>query len=422
MQDRDHQDQLADLGWDQMRELLDKEMPVRRRALFWWWLLPVFLAVAGGAVFAWYASETEREAPILPLQQPGPDALPGASPPQAHQEVEAFPSSGQKAKGDPSSSGSVAGERSKGLASVRVHTPDSYSGKRLLAQNRKMALVQTPPPGLSQPGTAGQNEAKEPVPTPFSESGNLPSLAARRPRLTIPQRQEQWEFSPAAAALSKPEAKKWSFLGEASAMTNMASQNPQTGAGAGVQVGKPVSDRLAVVTGLSLERFSSTVQTPFSGTATVMDVTQPTFGTPNRGSTVVALAEEVPVRSWGIYLPVLAQVRVNRHWRLEGGARIGYLMNYSLGASLAPEQLRESTPVLAAAAESPFAGSKGEALDPDLFRSVDTQLSLEAGRDVGKHWVAYARYRQGLGNAVKVDQYEVRFRIIQIGMKYRFGQ
>ncbi|MBK8043035.1 MAG: hypothetical protein IPK21_10485 [Haliscomenobacter sp.] len=47
MQDRDHQDQLADLGWDQMRQLLDKEMPERRRALFWWWLLPVFLAVAG---------------------------------------------------------------------------------------------------------------------------------------------------------------------------------------------------------------------------------------------------------------------------------------------------------------------------------------------------------------------------------------
>ncbi len=172
MQDRDHQDQLADLGWDQMRQLLDKEMPERRRALFWWWLLPVFLAVAGGAVFAWYASETEREAPILPLQQPEPDALPGASPPQAHQEVEAFPSSGQKVHEGPSASGSGAGKASNGLTGGSAYAPNSHLGKSLLAQNRKTALLQTPPPGLSQPGTAGQMRGQRPRWGSFFKSAN----------------------------------------------------------------------------------------------------------------------------------------------------------------------------------------------------------------------------------------------------------
>ncbi|MBK6948654.1 MAG: hypothetical protein IPH16_11905 [Haliscomenobacter sp.] len=77
---------------------------------------------------------------------------------------------------------------------------------------------------------------------------------------------------------------------------------------------------------------------------------------------------------------------------------------------------------MAAAAESPFAGAKGQALDPDLFRSVDTQWSLEAGRMAGKNWIVYARYRQGLGNGVKVDQYEVRAKIIQMGIKYQFNR
>ena len=68
MQDRDQRDQLADIGWDQMRLLLDKEMPLRRRGLIWWWLFPVFLAVAGGAAYAWYAAGPERKSLIPPAQ------------------------------------------------------------------------------------------------------------------------------------------------------------------------------------------------------------------------------------------------------------------------------------------------------------------------------------------------------------------
>ncbi|MBK7474598.1 MAG: outer membrane beta-barrel protein [Haliscomenobacter sp.] len=422
MQDRDQQDQLANIGWTQMRQLLDKEMPERRRGVFWWWLLPVFLAVAGGAVFAWYASAPGRESPIRPGQQREKEALPAESLPQANQGYEAFPSPKPEKNVDASSSGLRARIISKVPAGVLADVPGSNAEKSRFTRKMEPLSLPLAEPGIPSSGVASRMEPKDPVGAPFSKGVELAAITPRLAQLAVPERKEEWEFTPTAPGLSKTTTAKWSFLGEASALANISSQNPKTGAAAGIQLGRPVSGKLAVLSGLSLERFSSAVQTPFSGTATVVDVSQPIFGTPNKGSTVVALAEEVPVRSWGIYLPLLAQVRLNRYWRLEGGARVGYLMNYSLGTSLAAEQLRESSPVLAAAAESPFAGAKGQALDPDLFRSVDTQWSLEAGRMAGKNWIVYARYRQGLGNGVKVDQYEVRAKIIQIGMKYRFGQ
>lgn len=422
MQDRDQRDQLADIGWDQMRLLLDKEMPLRRRGLIWWWLFPVFLAVAGGAAYAWYVTGSERESPIPPFQQQKKELMSRESFPQAHQEYEVIPSPAQRKAIDPSTSGSDTRTKSRAPEGVAANAPGSHSGNGLFIIKKAEPSLSIPVPFFPPSEVANQIEVKDPVWAASSDAEELAVIKSRLPYLLIPERKEEWKLTPTAPEFSNSTRKRWSFLGEASALTTISSQNFQTGAAAGVQVGRPVSEQFSVLSGLSFEGFSSTVKTPFSGTTTVVDVSQPTFGTPNRGSTVVDLAEEVPVRSRGIYLPLLAQVRLNRNWHLEGGGRVGYLIHHSLGASLAPEQLKESTPALAAAAESPFAGSKGQALDPALFRLFDTQWSLEAGRTVGENWIVYARYRQGIGNGVKVDQYEIRSKIIQMGIKYQFNR
>ncbi len=422
MQDSGQQDHLADIGWEQMRQMLDKEMPERRRGFLWWWWLPVFLAITGGTVFAWLAFQPLRESQAPPAQKVEKGIYPKEAVPQAKLEFETPALREFQKDGVPTASASdrlaqsgIAGERSSfGPLSKTANIIASQITGTLDSGDTEQRI----PPS----GDAGMMEAG---PTYIAPDAKFQDLAAIAPRLylrTIPQRVEDWEFAPLAPDRAKSNLDRWSFWGEASALTNISSSTPQSGAAAGVHVARPVSNRMALLSGISLERMGSAIETPFSGTATVMDVSVPSFGAPNRGSTTVDLAEEVPVRSWGLFLPLLAQVRLNNHWRLEGGGRVGFMLNHSLNMSLAPEQLRESAPVLATAMESPFAGLKGQSLDPGLFKTVDAQLSLEAGRMLGRNWIAYARYRHGLGNGVKIEQYEVRSRIIQIGVKYRFDQ
>ena len=62
MPDNHLDDQYIDKAWEQMRQLLDQEMPVqekRRRGAFWWWLLPLLLLFAGGA--GWWLLERSSE-------------------------------------------------------------------------------------------------------------------------------------------------------------------------------------------------------------------------------------------------------------------------------------------------------------------------------------------------------------------------
>lgn len=65
MPDNHLDDKYIDQAWEQMRHLLDQEMPVqekRRRGAFWWWLLPLLLLFAGGT--GWWLWERQ------PAQEP----------------------------------------------------------------------------------------------------------------------------------------------------------------------------------------------------------------------------------------------------------------------------------------------------------------------------------------------------------------
>lgn len=317
MPDNHLDDQYIDQAWEQMRQMLDQEMPVqqkRRRAAFWWWLLPLLLLLSVGSawwLWNWSSGKTrpepqvETEHPVAgvhPKEKPGAD-ISSNKPNEAHQSNNTLATAnGQKAK------------TNKNQVLLSVLKKDKNEQVAILDENQH--------PKYAPPS---ENEAAD----TFATSEEAPSR--KPPFLTDPLKIKGLQQLPVpktdlamnAASQPQPGLFRWGL--EGGAVTDAF--NNLDGAFAGMIAEFPLRGRkLHLRTGLNFSNNRFVIERQ-SGNGTE-ELSQDNPRQPDREANAepaAAARVNFDLRAQQISLPVSLIFQPSSNWGVEAGANLSYL-------------------------------------------------------------------------------------------------
>lgn len=416
MQDNQHNKHLEDLGWDQMRRLLDKEMPVRRRFVLWWWLLPALLLLGVSGAAGWnYLQQTEEKQPAL-------QEVPKAPLPAPHPEPE-NPAREYAARSKPATG------QAKGL--------DKDVADRL-AQGGTSAAPQEMVPRKSAASNAGAERSghasSSPQPTIIAErpianpvlSGDgaalpeaegyaveafspLASVAFSLPSYSHP-------FSLTAPVIAQKRSSPWAWYAEAGWITQ-----PGSGGGglAGLGFSRRLSPRLRLSAGLSAGQFQSVLrETTESMPELKQPNAQPSFGT-SQSSDPPAIKEYF-LQSSGLFMPLSLHYRLTTRLELEGGLHAGWMFRHVLAQDASSSADRVGGGISSAGEPSPFLGPAGTQVANSAFAPFILQAQLGAGYLLNTRWSVHAAYRLGLNEWVRTYGVQSRSDYLSLSLRRMF--
>jgi len=312
MPDNHLDDQYIDKAWEQMRQMLDQEMPVqqkRRRVAFWWWLLPLLLLLtAGSAWWLWQQSpkrtdpkqQIEPTRPIVeanPDEQAKTDFFPQQNPENAHAE----PTKAKKANTTAKTS----------LPSVLKMDDD----EPVANFDKNQAAKYAQPSDNENSNTFATSEQEPSQKPPFLivplEINNLQPLPLPKTDLAIHD-----------ALKPQPGLLRWGL--EGGVATN-AVRNFD-GAFAGVIAEFPLRGRkFHLRTGLRYSTNRLDIRRQFDATGVAFSQDTPRQPDPEANASTAAARINFDLRAQQIALPVSLIFQPSSKWGIEAGANLSFL-------------------------------------------------------------------------------------------------
>ncbi len=436
MQDNQWDEQFRDHAWQEMRRLLDRELPVappRRRRGFAWIFLAALLLLGGGAYVLWTGNPSGVAPPAT-----GIPAAEFSSPSQNQLASEGggeLPVAGTGRSGV-AAAGSAAERRPLGVAAAgqaEFRYPEVAIAYPLPGTTTEDTEVSSGEESEAAALQAGALREQEAAGTSFS-----PLAPGERGELKVPQSIEllspeplryEWETNMASIGTRKAGAsfllpRHWGLrtagLGGNGQLLN--------GAGLGVIAEYPLGrSRWSLRSGLEYLYLSREMKRP--GARGNLDLAAEDNQTPSApgtgnedvgtgGSYAVPLPTSLRYASHALSVPLSLQVRLGRRFELGGGAQLLYSFHNerrSMDESLSPNSFGN---VQDRSTLGLFYQSATAALDPEVFRRFDVALTGSLHYRLGRRWKMELAYHHGLRDLAASDYYEAYNRFGSLGVVY----
>lgn len=441
MQDNLHEDLFSDHAWNEMRKVLDREMPERkRRGAFWLWFLPAL----GLCVLLGRDSLVQPKIPVATEKAPVENA------PIAQHQQHTVKNAEQNSKNTPEDPTSAAVQpglevNSKAIATLKA--PVAAAGKSQasnkagtinatatqttqdteLSETAKVENTPLATQSETQPGAnATSSEEKAVLETQEEEAAWTSSqmLAQRAMALSSPaQEPEPISITPARI---KQKLEWWADAGTQFAL----GINGLSGYRAGISTGIPMG-RLRVQTGLGYEQtvvgIQSVQRDVLTGKENYSDVKLASPGTIGLGSSVAGRNDAESISSlqlrfvnWHLGL----QYPLTRRLGLNMGGNVHYLESVKLGTVFIKDSFlnfgADQMDVALSNNGNQFVPQQpGENLSSESFRNFGFSAQLGFSYRLTPRWTAMLDYRQSLQHFTKADNLLLKPNWIDIGIRYR---
>jgi len=438
MQDNQWDEQFRDHAWQEIRRLLDREMPVappRRRRGLAWIFLAALLLLGGGAYVLWTGNPAGVASPAT--------GIPAAASEPA---VESSSPSQNQFNTERSGALSVAGTVDSGSPS---DNPAAESPPLVVAADGKAAevagshsLAGAATEGVASPSGDETEAAMPVVPAPREQEVEEASFSTFAPVehddlkglesiewISLRPLKYEWEteVSPidgrrAGASFFLP--RHWGIrmaaIGGNGQLLN--------GAGAGLVAEYPLGQsRWSLRTGLEYLYLSREMKRP--GARGNLDLAAEDNRTPNApgtgnedvgsgGSYAVPLPTSLRYVSHALSLPLSLQVRLGRRFELGGGAQLLYSfrnVRRSMDESLSPNSFGN---VQDRSTLGLFYQNASASLDQEVFRRFDVALTGSLHYRLGARWEMELSYHHGLYNLATSEYYQSYNRFGSLGVVY----
>lgn len=441
MQDNLHEDLFSDHAWNEMRKVLDREMPERkRRGAFWLWFLPALgLCVLLG-----------RDSLVHPKIPVATEKAPVEKAPIAQNQQHTVKNAEQNSKNtpeDPTSASVKPGfeANSKDLATLKA--PVAVAEKSQ-ASNQAGAIKATAIQAakdselkvvvnVENPASAFQGdnlllanstsfEDKAELETPpAKEDWSSSQMLAQREMVLLSPEQKQ-EPIPTNPQRIKQKLEWWVDAG-----TQFASGiNGLSGYRAGISSGIPIGN-LRLQTGLSYEQTEVGIQSVqrdvLTGKENYSGVKLATPGTTGLGSSAVGRNDSQTVSSiqlrfvnWHLGL----QYPLTRRLGLNLGGNVHYLESVKLGGAYVREPFLNSRAdamdVALSNGNNQFVPQQpNESLTSKSFRTIAYSAQIGFSYRLATRWSIAADYRQSLQHFTKANTLLLKPNWIDVGVRYR---
>lgn len=438
MQDNLHEDLFSDHAWNEMRKVLDREMPERkRRGAFWLWFLPALgLCVLLG-----------RDSLVHPKIPVATEKAPMEKAPIAQHTVKNAEQNSKNTPEDPTSATVKPGLEANSKAIATLKAPVAVAGKSPTsnkAETIKAIANQTTQhnelnvaanventPSVTQienltHANTTSSEEKEVLETQLLKEDWTSSqmLAQREMALSLPEQKQ--EPIPSHPRRIKQKLEWWADAG-----TQFASGiNGLSGYRAGISSGIPIG-HLRLQTGLSYEQTEVGIQSVqrdvLTGKENYSGVKLATPGTTGLGSSAVGRNDSQTVSSiqlrfvnWHLGL----QYPLTRRLGLNLGGNVHYLESVKLGGAYVREPLlnsrAEAMDVALSNGNNQFVPQQpNENLTSESFRSFGLSAQLGLSYRFATRWSVNVDYRQSLQHFTRTNTLLLKPNWIDIGVRYR---
>ena len=428
MQDNQWDEQFRDHAWKEMRQLLDREMPVapprRRRWLAWIFL--VVLLLGGGAYYVlWVGLRSGGELPATDV--PAASSAPAAesSPPK------------NQLRSERSRELPVAGAEQPGAAAA----PEATAGGETASPPQEVGVPHSFPDTRGErmePPSAGEEEAAAPVAQapPKAEAPSLSSAPEARntlhPALPIEWLSpkpllHEWEVSRMPAPIRRAGAssllpRHWGIRTAALGGNGQAFNGAALGLIAEYGLGQ---SRWSLRTGLEYLYLHREMRRPqTSGTYDLAAEEDPTPANPGSedagmgGNYAVPLPSALRFRSHGLSLPLSLHRHLGKRFQLGVGTQLIYSfrnLRQAVDESLAPNsfgnlQDRNTRGLFFQNATAP--------LEREVFRRFDVALTGSLYYRPAARWQVELTYHYGLNDLAPSAYYEAYNRFGSLGVVY----
>lgn len=441
MQDNWTDEQFMDFAWEQMRQTLDVAMPQekKRRFLIWWW----FSGMALGLVLLFF-SASDRVHLIKTEQKP---LVKNIYPSPKHHE-------------SPTSNHQINPANSQSTTSVAI--PHLLNKTELPSNEGQEKNIQQPAALIrSLANNVGKIPVSNQVIQPVDISSNtgkkstatlLPvdnqiiksqsflqrstpatdTLQETKPQnltlATLMEPLRQLHLSESISSLDVPIMRKPNFRPKLWVDAGMLYGYPSNGVGGQISLltGNSLG-KWILLTGIGYQTASLNLQIQSSAQKTLDSVT-PSLGV-SAGKDSSQLAQKntyanATIRLQSLFLPIIIQLNLGKHWQIEGGALLQRHFSYQRTEDL---PLLPANPITNSGTKSGdinqsfsnFSGAKGSNLNPDLTLKMSVALQLGATYWLSPRLSAHVAVQSTFADLIKSDVYKLRPQYLQLGLRYQ---
>lgn len=437
MQDNLHEDLFSDHAWNEMRKVLDREMPERkRRGAFWLWFLPALgLCVLLG-----------RDSLVHPKIPVATEKAPLEKAPIAQHTVKNAEQNSKNTPEDPTSASVKPGLEKNSKTIATLNTPAKTGGKSQASQKagaidatanqttQDIALKAAANVEDNLSATQSENVAAANITSSEEKAvsdgeqlqetwANSQTITQRA--MTLPLQDQEVEQVQIEPQRIKQKLEWWADAG-----TQFASgTNGLSGYRAGISTGIPMG-HLRLQTGLGYEQTEVGIQSvqrdALTGKENYSDVKLATPGTTGlasnnsgRNSTESVSSIQLRFINWHLGL----QYPLTRRLGLNLGGNIHYLESVKLGGVFVKE------PLLNNGVEMDVALSNGnnlfvpqqpnENLTSESFRSFGLSAQMGLSYRFATRWSVNMDYRQSLQHFTQTTTLLLKPNWVDIGVRYR---
>ena len=404
---QDNQNEYIDHAWDEMRKLLDQELPVRRRRPLWWWIWAA-AGLLGVILLSWYlwpasegsdrnafAKNKEREAVEAAVESPGQNVPEESSTPKSTGPLlDNASEQGSKTTRRRAIVQNMEKEENQ-KKKIKVISNQKNDNEALLRSelNERVAILRKPVGTVDRP--------------PIVPMITLPNMTAK---LLV---QEVDPVVEARIPVSKQSA--WSFGTEVALTTNR--QAPLTGGFAGFTAARHWN-RWSLHSGIGWGRQDvyvakeDQVNESFS-----LDVALP--GLNPEESSGPKLPEELTVRSSQLRMPISLAYRLAPRWRVGAGVDIRYWLRarqkWTYDIKIDPNAQSNARQDLMS-----LNGQQGDVLPNYAHRQWDAAPMLHVNYQPSHHWQFSLGGRFGIVDMSRLDNVTWHDRSLWLGVQRQF--
>lgn len=442
MQDNLHEDLFSDHAWNEMRKVLDREMPERkRRGAFWLWFLPAL----GLCVLLGRDSLVNPKIPVATEKAPVEKA-----PIAQHQQhpVKKAEQNNTNTPEDPTSASVKPGFEKNSKAIATLNTPAKTAGKSQTSQ--KAGAIDVTANQTTQDNTLKVATNVENSPS-ATQSKNAPAVVIATSSaekavaeeeqvqetwvnsqtitqrvMALPLRDQEVEQVPIKPQLIKQKLEWWADAGTQFAL----GINGLSGYRAGISTGIPMG-RLRLQTGLGYEQTEVGIQSVqrdvLTGKENYSDVKLATPGTTGLGSSAAGRNDMESISSlqlrfvnWHLGL----QYPLTRRLGLNMGGNVHYLESVKMGTVFIKDSFlnfgMDQMDVALSNSGNQFVPQQpGESLTSESFRNFGFSAQLGFSYRLAPRWTAMLDYRQSLQHFTKADNLLLKPNWFDLGLRYR---
>lgn len=427
-----------DFAWEEMRKVLDRELPQRRRRGLLWWIFPGLLGIAS-LVWLWWpvtAIEQETKLPISSESILSPTKTVGADPINNTPAPPINPLN-ESVRLTPNARLSEGGQESpvRPLPAVGVKkTPHSWRQiDSLSSKNAEPQAMHNSPAGKTPvweilPVDSGaqktitDNIAPEPGDNSSMQRIGMHSVASLErpgPRLLDLPGWEDIRFSPdknATRSHNTAFPKRFSFGVEAGAL--VTPQALPAGAQAGLTIAFTPLRRWSLVTGLGYRTLINTLGQEGSEKGTIA-LDNPQSSPAGNRVNEEALPRNLMVTNQAIYVPLRLQWNPGGRWQLSAGVQWDYLLQTTrqedvLLGVFQPSFVTEVPKVTL------LNGEKGTSINKQLFKDWGLAYGIGLGYQLNADWMIQLRVHRAWQDRLSLPEYQLRDTNLWLGMSYQF--